>query len=1528
MALPATSGARPVISASVNNLTLGANNLIRGLDLSSSGGTSLTGSNFGNLTVSEVSVSNSSGGAVSLNTGNPTASFTSISSNGGSNGIILQSTTGSFTVTGSGGTCTEATPTCTGGRIQNTTGADSSASAPAGAGVALSSATSVSLSLMRIDNHSNYAIRGTTVSGFTLNNSVVNGVNGTNAASPFNDGSIVFSGLTGTASISNSTVSGGYYRNISIVNSSGVLNLTISNDIIKSNSDTAGDVGVLIEANTTANITTGITNNTFGRHGSDHIVLGLADSAVVDSTISGNTLNGNYTGTPLGNHPFGGGNGILVHDSNFNGSFTYDILNNVIKGSRFNAIGVNKFSGTGTFSGTISDNTIGDALIADSGSSLTSGIVVTASGTGGSHTSLIDDNDIHQFNFVGIYLTVGQDGDLSVNSTYAALNVTVSNNLIDTPDAVNAQHGILLDSGFDIGDNNVSCVNILNNPVSNGGNEVLGGFDIRVRQRQATRVNLPGYAGTAFDTTAVQTYLAGRNTLSSVSASANNDGSTTNDGYFNGGSACTVPSLMASVPDMANLAFRPAGEKQPARSPIEYKDILFAPESREGGTGITPARQIDLFLTARAAIARLRALGVSDDILSKLEAIRLEIADLPDDQLAITTPGRIVIDENAAGYGWFVDVTPQDNSEFAFRSRRLSALDESLANGRMDLLTAVTRGFVYVLDHQQLHRSTNRHYLLERTLAPSVRRMPERKPDEAGERQTSDRISMNRDAGRASTYDRLIGLIGQSARRLLSAFSMPTAYAAPDLRSAGTFREIASMKPVKYGAGATMAPPPPVAGVVLNIGTLPAGKTITITFNVTINNPFGGATNQVSNQGEVTADGGISVLTDDPDVGGTADPTVTIVNLPSVTVAVSPTFAGEYAATNLVYTFTRTGSTAAPLTVNFNVLGTATFNSDYTQTGATTFSATTGTVTFGAGMSTATVNVDPENDDLVEGDENVRIFLTAGTGYVVGASSLATGTISDGDSATLSIEATRTVTEAGAAQTVTVTLTTSDNATLAIALSAEVVDGGGGTATSGTDYTAFGTQPVSFPVGSGDGATRTVTLTPVDDRLVEGNETVNLTLQNINTTLGGVVGLSATDCVATISDNDAAAIAFTATSSNAPEAITPHSVSAMLTITANGSGAVQLGRDVSVNVQNLLTGSATVVADYGFSSPQTITFLAGDTGSTKSVSIGIANDNASEGNETINLQLNTLVDGTGGQVALVAPTAHTVTIVDNDIDLKVTKTESADPVTAGSGPNNLRYTVKVENAGLTTATGIALNEDLTLPAGVTVSMITQSQGSFTPTTAPDGTWSVGTLTPGNFATLTVYLTAGASTATGINVICNTATVTASNETRVNTSDDSATECTSVAPQADLEIVSITDNPDPVCPNSNLTYTIKLRNNGPAAALNSTVTFAVPMNTTFVSATQILDPNSFGQNWSVSTPPSGGTGNVVFSKASVAKNEMVNFRVVVKAKTGLTAGSQINGAAAAASSTPDLYPSNNSKMTTTTVGRRRNGVCVL
>src|SRR6185436_10995649 len=112
----------------------------------------------------------------------------------------------------------------------------------------------------------------------------------------------------------------------------------------------------------------------------------------------------------------------------------------------------------------------------------------------------------------------------------------------------------------------------------------------------------------------------------------------------------------------------------------------------------------------------------------------------------------------------------------------------------------------------------------------------------------------------------------------------------------------------------------------------------------------------------------------------------------------------EDGATNLVYTFTRNGNTTGALTANFSVAGTATLGTDYTQTGAATFTATSGTVTFAAGNPTATVTIDPSTDATVEPDETAILTVTSGTGYNVATPAAATGTITNDDTdVTLSV---------------------------------------------------------------------------------------------------------------------------------------------------------------------------------------------------------------------------------------------------------------------------------------------------------------------------------------------------------------------------------------------------------------------------------------------------------------------------------------------------------------------------------------------
>ena len=137
-----------------------------------------------------------------------------------------------------------------------------------------------------------------------------------------------------------------------------------------------------------------------------------------------------------------------------------------------------------------------------------------------------------------------------------------------------------------------------------------------------------------------------------------------------------------------------------------------------------------------------------------------------------------------------------------------------------------------------------------------------------------------------------------------------------------------------------------------------------------------------------------------------------------------------------------------------------------------------------------------------------------------------------------------------------------------------------------------------------------------------------------------------------------------------------------------------------------------------------------------------------------------------------------------------------------------------------------MSESFTLPSGVTVDSVMVNVGSVSGS-SPNYTWNIGSLGVGVEGTLTAVLTVAANTAAGTNTICDTATITASTENRVNTGDDSAMECTSVVAQADVEITSKTHAPDPVCVGGDITYTISYKNNGPGPGINAKITDGCP-----------------------------------------------------------------------------------------------------
>ena len=376
-------------------------------------------------------------------------------------------------------------------------------------------------------------------------------------------------------------------------------------------------------------------------------------------------------------------------------------------------------------------------------------------------------------------------------------------------------------------------------------------------------------------------------------------------------------------------------------------------------------------------------------------------------------------------------------------------------------------------------------------------------------------------------------------------------------------------------------------------------------------------------------------------LGSSANATVTIADneaaLPVVTIlATDPSAAETITGTPTNpgrFTLSRTGATTSALTVNLTVSGTATNSTDYVTIPAT--------ATFAAGAATALVNVSVTDDTLVEGPESVIVQVAPGSTYSVGASSIATVTIADNDTASPPV-ITISATDAIAAEpsdpgqfTLSRTGATTSALTVNLAVS--------GTATSGSDYTAL-PATATFAVGS---ATALVNLSVINDTVAEAPETVSLTV--VPYTVGVYSIGTASTATVTILDDDLPTISVAATDASAGETSNPGT----FTLTRTGPIASAL----TVNVA--MSGTATNGTDYS-TIASAVTFAAGS--ATALVTRTPVDDLVVEGSETAILNL---LAGMGYSLGTAA--SATVTIADNDLN----GTSGNDSLTGDAGNNAL-----------------------------------------------------------------------------------------------------------------------------------------------------------------------------------------------------------------------------------------------------------------
>ena len=234
-------------------------------------------------------------------------------------------------------------------------------------------------------------------------------------------------------------------------------------------------------------------------------------------------------------------------------------------------------------------------------------------------------------------------------------------------------------------------------------------------------------------------------------------------------------------------------------------------------------------------------------------------------------------------------------------------------------------------------------------------------------------------------------------------------YAAEDTSAplAGSFAAVQQGKTPRTQVLSSTPSSSVTAGTIsVNIGTLAAGDSVTITFQVTVNTPYTGPSN-VSNQGRVsgtnfTTVNGITVTssanTDDPDTPTVGDPTLTPINVLKFRANNAKVAEPGSGSTPMLFTVTLSAPAPSNVTVQYATAdggGTpATGGPAATACDGTfDYENTAGTLTFNTGQRVKTVSVNV-CADANSGEPNETLLLNLSnpsTGNIVQAQ--ATGTI-------------------------------------------------------------------------------------------------------------------------------------------------------------------------------------------------------------------------------------------------------------------------------------------------------------------------------------------------------------------------------------------------------------------------------------------------------------------------------------------------------------------------------------------------------
>ncbi|MDA7981039.1 MAG: inverse autotransporter beta domain-containing protein, partial [Alphaproteobacteria bacterium] len=467
-----------------------------------------------------------------------------------------------------------------------------------------------------------------------------------------------------------------------------------------------------------------------------------------------------------------------------------------------------------------------------------------------------------------------------------------------------------------------------------------------------------------------------------------------------------------------------------------------------------------------------------------------------------------------------------------------------------------------------------------------------------------------------------------------------------------------------------------------------SGTAATLTFTDTDNSG-------VLSAGELT-----TTASFDPDLGGVYNFSFTPTTYPAgisprpSAAAATVTATSEISVSSATATVTATEGANATVTIDIapRLAAASSVTVNYTDTTATAdndYNDNTVTLTLPANADSATLNIPLIDDSILESAETFTVTLAAVSGqpYTLGSRTTSTVTITDNDSATLSVDDITVAEDAGTAE-LTVTLS-SPPAEIDVEGTWSTTDVGGATgATAGSDYTAV--SGAAFTVTAGE-ATATLTVSLTDDNTFEPAETFTVTID------ATTAQVSEADATATV----------TLTEDDLPPVLTMDATALAVSETA-GTAEVTFSLDkpssrdvvVGYTLAQGDTNSATA-ADFGgnFGAQTPVTVSAETT--TGTLTIPITTDNDDDTGETFKVIL-TSPDTTRATVG--TPSETVVTISDEIVVLLSLKDSGGDEITSvdeDAATGAVTVEVRLSEGLATGAADLPVVLSLDLPDGVT-----------------------------------------------------------------------------------------------------------------------------------------------------------------------------------------------------------------------------------